>query len=649
MNLMHLGFLAAGAAAMTLPLWIHLLLRQRARSVDIGSIRFVQQVVRRTRSRQRLQRWLLLAIRALAVLLLGFLFARPFFPATPADGRTRKIAILIDRSASMSVTGEGGKSAIDIAAERAKQHIATLGDQTQVEIALFDSSGVHPIKLDDLNDVATVSLGTRYDDAFAWATDQLARSARADRELFLLSDLQRIGGGQTDLTGFPADIPVRIEDIAPPVAQNLAVESALATQVELRPGIPIAINLQIVNHGAIPIKNVPIQIRLDGPGGSLIEDQSISLAANERRSIDVPLEIDKPGVFYGNVVINRDDALDWDNERFLAFEVRYPDRVLLIDGDAGEKSWENETYFIETALRLKTAVGEGPARTFEVERLVWDRGAGFPDLAGFRLIVAANLARFSDRDVERLRDFVQSGGNVLWFPGERSTESVHAKLVESGLLGECALERATDAVARVNQFDRSHPALDVFGDPQRGDLRSLVTSRLIPVVQVDPASEILVRSRRFPLVISHQTGEGQFVFVATSADRSWSQWPQNRLFVPLVRQVAAWLTGQLDARRPVRGEIIDRPDQEPGIHQIDGSIVAHNVESGESGIGRYGVESFREATGLPEQSLVTTETDRREQFRPEGASRSDEKWPQVVWALLGLLSFELILASRVHE
>ena len=39
MNLMHLGFLAAGAAAMTLPLWIHLLLRQRARSVDIGSIR----------------------------------------------------------------------------------------------------------------------------------------------------------------------------------------------------------------------------------------------------------------------------------------------------------------------------------------------------------------------------------------------------------------------------------------------------------------------------------------------------------------------------------------------------------------------------------------------------------------------------------
>ena len=111
MNVMHLGFLAAGAAAMTLPLWIHLLLRQKATSMEIGSIRFVKQVVRRTKNRQRIQRWILLALRALAVLLLGLLFARPFFPETPADGSTRELVILIDRSASMSAVDAGDDGA----------------------------------------------------------------------------------------------------------------------------------------------------------------------------------------------------------------------------------------------------------------------------------------------------------------------------------------------------------------------------------------------------------------------------------------------------------------------------------------------------------------------------------------------------------
>ena len=181
MNFIHLGFVIAGAAAMTLPIWIHLLLRQRAKVMEIGSIRFVKQVVRRTKSRQRIQRWLLLALRALAVILLGLLFARPYFPNTPADGRTREVAVLIDRSASMSVEHEDGRTAMENATRRVSKYIDTLGDQANVHIGLFDASGVQSISLSELKDVKAVSTGTRFDDAFAWATDLLAASDRADR------------------------------------------------------------------------------------------------------------------------------------------------------------------------------------------------------------------------------------------------------------------------------------------------------------------------------------------------------------------------------------------------------------------------------------------------------------------------------------
>ena len=373
------------------------------------------------------------------------------------------------------------------------------------------------------------------------------------------------------------------------------------------------------------------------------------MAAGQRQSIELKLQVTEPGIYQGVALIDRDDPLPWDNRRHIAFEVRYPDRLLLIDGDSGRKPWENETYFVETALRLQTPVGEGPARTFEVQRLVWDQGSGFPDLAGFRLIVLANLGRFTQSDAERLRTFVQEGGNVLWFLGERTTVAVLDPLVRSGLLGSTVFLPATDAIARVTDFDSVHPALAPFADPQHGDLRSLGLHRLIPIDSLAPDADVLIRSRRWPLVVSRQSGKGQLVLVATSADRSWSDWPQNRLFVPLIRQIAAWLTGQLDSRQSVLTEIIKDADHIPGVELVNESLIVRNIEPAESDIGRLGEEQFRDAIGLPKVRSVNVDSDETKQFAPAGVARSDEKWPMVVWALLAVLGLEVLLASRVHE
>ena len=80
LGLVHLGFLAA-AAAVAVPVLIHLLLRPRARRVEIGSVRFLKLALRESTRRRKLRRWLLLALRAAAVLLLALLFARPYLGA----------------------------------------------------------------------------------------------------------------------------------------------------------------------------------------------------------------------------------------------------------------------------------------------------------------------------------------------------------------------------------------------------------------------------------------------------------------------------------------------------------------------------------------------------------------------------------------
>src|SRR4051794_13797203 len=100
LGFIHAGFLAA-ALAVAVPVIIHLLFRQKARRVEIGSLHFLKVVLQDNARRRKVRRWLLLALRAAGVLLLAGLFARPFWGVPGAAGREREVILLIDRSASM--------------------------------------------------------------------------------------------------------------------------------------------------------------------------------------------------------------------------------------------------------------------------------------------------------------------------------------------------------------------------------------------------------------------------------------------------------------------------------------------------------------------------------------------------------------------
>src|SRR5437773_4663365 len=96
-------FLALGAIAV--PILIHLIQRERKRVVRFPSLMFLQRIPYQSVRRRRIRHWLLLAMRAAAIVLLVLAFARPFFPtgamAAAASGGAREIVILLDTSASM--------------------------------------------------------------------------------------------------------------------------------------------------------------------------------------------------------------------------------------------------------------------------------------------------------------------------------------------------------------------------------------------------------------------------------------------------------------------------------------------------------------------------------------------------------------------
>ena len=649
-SFLHTGFLAAGAAAASLPILIHLLLRQRARSVEIGSVRFLRSVIRQHTRRRRIRQWLLLALRVVALLLLGALFARPFLDRAHLLGMNREVTLLIDRSASMRTRVARGGTLFDQAWKQAKAELEGLDRNTIIRVAVFDAAEVEEIPMGKLDEPpATTDAATDYTAALGWARDVLTLSSRPQRSLHIWTDLQQ-SGLKGRVEGFPEDVELAIHDVGREMTQNVAVVDVRGSAVEIRPGRPVTVTARLHNVGPLPVDAVPVTLRLRGPAGIISQKQTLDLPGGRRESTNFALQIDTPGLYQGEVSIEYEDDLACDNRAYVAFEVRHPDRVLLVDGQPGRSVYANETYFLEMALRLDVPTSDASSRTYEVERIVWEDGRGFPDLTGFRVIVLANLRVMSSEDLRRLRQYVVGGGRVLVFAGDQTAPAMVTAMHDAGLAAGKIAIGPDGGRLRVSWWDDEHPILQPFVDPQHGDLRRLVFRRMLHWEMVDPSARVLMRADDRPLIIEQSLGDGRVLWVGTTADRQWNDWPQDRLYVPLIRQMTAYLTDQLTELQSVRSELVNRPREKVGIEQAGRVTLVRNLDPRESLLQRITEESFCKTLGLPAGEEVE-ESDRAAEAAmpaPKFAQRADEAWPLVMWLLFAVLAGETLLASRVH-
>jgi hypothetical protein len=233
-SLIHTGFLAAGLAV-AVPIVIHLLFRQKTRTLVIGSMRFLHQVVREHRRRRRVRQWILLALRMLAVLLLALLFARPYRDESYRRGFQEEVVVLIDRSASMQARQGLGETAFSRAVAGAREELKRLDENVIVHVALCDAAKIQEIPFarntgDQLATATPTDAATDYNLALAWAGDVLAGSSRSRRRIVLVSDLQRTGLGHGLKATLPEGVELVVQDVGEVLARNVSIDAAEASR-----------------------------------------------------------------------------------------------------------------------------------------------------------------------------------------------------------------------------------------------------------------------------------------------------------------------------------------------------------------------------------------------------------------------------------
>src|SRR5688572_7806448 len=96
----------AGMAAAAIPIVIHLFHRRTDPVVEVSAMRFLRKAPVEQAHHRRLREMLLLALRAAALLLLAFAFARPFLSESATALTAPATVVLIDTSVSMSAPGQ---------------------------------------------------------------------------------------------------------------------------------------------------------------------------------------------------------------------------------------------------------------------------------------------------------------------------------------------------------------------------------------------------------------------------------------------------------------------------------------------------------------------------------------------------------------
>jgi hypothetical protein len=451
---------AGGAAAMAVPIIIHLLARRRFRVIRWAAMDFLLHADRHNRRRVRMEEWILLALRCLALLLVGMLLARPFLrPAGLAmfggASRTERV-FLLDDSFSMGYDNGAG-TPFDRAKESVRRLIASVrletpddtltlilasNPETPVASGVFLSDQQSEELLERLEALRpsqeSMNLSRLGDEAAAL----LARNPEVTHAaVYLVSDFQSVDWFGADSTaGANAAAPLTalsdwakddravklvLIDVRDDAPANTALTELAIHSGQLVSGTTGTVRVGVGNYSEVTLDGATLDINV----GNLSQPSQTldGVMPFQTTTAEVEVSVLRSGYDTVRVALSP-DRLGADNVRYLAMEVVPAVRMLLVNGEASGDAYDDELTFLATALRPEGEVFSGNEIV-----VVDETGFDEADLSTVHLVVLANVYRLSEPAIEILERYVRGGGGLLVFLGDQvDPDEFNVALYRSG-------------------------------------------------------------------------------------------------------------------------------------------------------------------------------------------------------------------------
>jgi aerotolerance regulator-like protein/VWA domain-containing protein len=544
-----------GIAAVSLPVIAHLISRKSGFKKRFPALRFLLASQGEMATRSRLKDLILLLLRALIIVLIALLFAKPavFSFSTADSSEPRSLALVIDNSFSMGY-GENFK--------KAKKEAERLIDSTP-DGSFFTALPLVPERGETISviqdrDTARkslnkISLSQTYTDnerRLEQVYSALEKTPNEEKQVVLLTDFQKNGWKREDYTRKWLTLIDVTETQAPGNRAVTDVESRYTKE-------SIKVKLRVSNFSDSDTSDLLTEAELSGEKIKAYIDIAPRDFTTEEFIFPRTRTNEEPEAS-GSASIPEDE-LRLDDKRHFVLSRSGALNVLIVDGDPREDSRLSESYYLGSAAVTASELLRSRIRIKDNDSFLDE------ELSAYDLIFLTNVGEITPGKAKDLEGFIEQGGTAVIFPGDRVRAGSYNTLLQNILPGELGAPAQTDSTLVSVETD-------MFSEDLFDKISQARVNRSFTLIPAESSETILKLSDETPFLTYTSHGEGNVFLFTSTADTSWSNFAITPVFAPVIKELLDFESLSNTKRRNyIVGDsvAIDRPPAASSIEVKD--------------------------------------------------------------------------------
>lgn len=569
-----------GIAAVALPVIAHLISRKSGFKKRFPAVRFLLASQGEMATRSRLKDLLLLLLRALIIVLIALLFAKPSlfsFSSAPVS-EPRALAVVVDNSFSM-----GYRDNFNLAINEAENILNASSDGSFFAVLPLVPKSGEVISVTQDRSAAKKELGqislsetfTENEKRLEKIYSSLDNAPNEEKAVVFITDFQKNGWRNEEFERSWLTL-VDVSSEEPP--ENMAV-----TQVNSRSSRDsVTISSRVANFReneenellvSAELYGQEIKTYVDIPPGSFTAEEFVFNSSGETE----PLEST------GSVWIPK-DLLPIDDTRRFVVSGSDSLQVLIVDGDPREDLRLSESYYLASAAETASELLNARIRIIDNERFLDE------ELSGHEIVFLVNVGEITPRIAGELRAFTQRGGTLVIFPGDRVRAGSYNTLFKDMLPGE--LGPPLDINSGVLSSGTEPFSEDLFQNLTQANVK-----RAFSLIPREEAETILSLDTNEPYLAYKNLGQGKTFLFTSTADNAWSNFAITPVFAPMIKELLDIESLSNTKRRNyIVGEKVNitRPEPESTVEITAPSGERYEFDEGESVFTRSDISGIYE-------------------------------------------------------
>ncbi len=473
MDFLTQWFIAAGVAAASIPVVLHMLRRAPTQDMPFSVVKFLKPSQPKLTTRSNIEHWPLMLLRILALVLIGLAFARPFLREVilldETDDVVQSVTLLVDKSASMRRDG-----IYEQVQKIIRDTIGQLGDHDQLSVVVYSDTSTTLLSrekwISATEDERTALvegileayepdwMKTNTGSAMRIAADELAQESKERlnvnrRRLVLVTDFQR-GSDLDELKSgnWPANVEVELKTVTATKKGNVGVTFVQDRRTDRT-------RVRVASAGDTMQQEFELKT-FDASGAAVGQPIKVTVAPGQRRSLILPVIDPTVGKSVVGVELLGDDH-PFDNVIDLP-DVENPVVKVAHIGPSALNDPESMRYYLQRVL------DGNQERDVIVVDLLKDDGVVLPIPADVKFVVATDVVPAGLLD--SVANFLDRSGTLLVAPPSvAAVESLKKFLPVNFEVKEAVV----DDYAMLGYVDFDHPLFSVFSDARFADFSSI--------------------------------------------------------------------------------------------------------------------------------------------------------------------------------